>query len=177
MKNRLAVSILISGVTGLFASWMISAEKLDIIKNPLYVAPCDLNPLFNCGIVMRSIYSTQILFGYPNSWLGLMMYPCAIMLGLFLIFAENHNKNLLRFCNLLPFLAFCLSCYWIYLQGYVIGAICIWCLLSAISSTLIFISITKYNILHDNPPFKFMSKLRPALEKDWDIPFIYFGLY
>lgn len=166
------MTMITSGLTGLFASYMVSTEKLDILKDPNFVAPCDINPFLSCGTVMRSIYSTQIMFGYPNSWLGLMMYPCAIWLGLFLIFAKDHNKTFLRFCNIFPFFAFLLSCYWLYLQGYVIRAICIWCLLSAISSTLIFYSTTKYNILIDNPPLPFLKGLKKWVKRDWDAPFV-----
>lgn len=88
-----------------------------------------------CQEVLISSYST--LFGIPVALFGVAYY-------LFILFsalaywqsAKNIFANILTF---IPVIGFLFSLYLIYLQLVVIKYICIYCLLSALSSTLIFI--------------------------------------
>ena len=176
-KNSTALSIISFGITGLIASWIITVEKYAITLNPNHVTMCDVNPLISCGVVMRTVYSTQIMQGYPNSWLGLMAYPMAIMFGASLFFvadksAKSFDKSYMLLGNLFPFLAFLLSCYWLWLQMWVIHALCVWCLLSAISSTNIFFVITRRNILDDNLKFRGSEKIKTWIQKGYFVPFV-----
>ena len=54
---------------GFVAAFTLSLDKLDILKNPDQALPCNVNSVFNCGIVMRSKYAE--FNGIPWSFLGI----------------------------------------------------------------------------------------------------------
>jgi len=94
--------------------------------------PCFITS--GCDTVSKSPYS--VLFGVPLSAWGVLFY-----LGIgFLALLYIDTKNLIV-AKLIPFattLGFLSSLYFIYVQKFLIGAFCIYCILSAIVSTLLF---------------------------------------
>ena len=91
-----------------------------------------------CDTVAKSPYST--ILGIPLSLLGLCFYLAIFLLTLvewkkiFLQYAA-HIPQAILFVTALGFLS---SMYFIYLQGWVIGAWCTYCIVSAITSSLLF---------------------------------------
>lgn len=100
-----------------------------------YVGTINCAVWSGCQEVLISSYST--LFGIPIALFGVLYY-------LFILFnvlaywqsAKNIFANILTF---IPIVGFLFSLYLIYLQLFIIKYICIYCMLSALSSTLIFI--------------------------------------
>src|SRR3989338_8821739 len=94
--------------------------------------PCFITS--GCDTVSKSPYS--VLFGIPLSAWGVLFY-----LGIgFLALLYMDTKNLIV-AKLIPFattLGFLSSLYFVYVQKFLIGAFCIYCILSAIVSTLLF---------------------------------------
>lgn len=94
--------------------------------------PCFITS--GCDTVSKSPYS--VLFGVPLSAWGVLFY-----LGIgFLALLYIDTKNLIV-AKLIPFattLGFLSSLYFIYVQKFLIGAFCIYCILSAIVSTILF---------------------------------------
>ncbi|KKS27443.1 MAG: Vitamin K epoxide reductase [Parcubacteria group bacterium GW2011_GWC1_42_11] len=94
--------------------------------------PCFITS--GCDTVSKSPYS--VLFGIPLSAWGVLFY-----LGIgFLALLYIDTKNLIV-AKLIPFattLGFLSSLYFVYVQKFLIGAFCIYCILSAIVSTLLF---------------------------------------
>lgn len=94
--------------------------------------PCFITS--GCDTVSKSPHS--VLFGVPLSAWGVLFY-----LGIgFLALLYVDTKNLIV-AKLIPFattLGFLSSLYFIYVQKFLIGAFCIYCILSAIVSTLLF---------------------------------------
>lgn len=109
-----------------------------------------------CQEVLISSYST--LFGIPVALLGVAYY-------LFILFsalaywqsAKNIFANVLTF---IPSLGFLFSLYLVYLQLVMIKYICIYCMLSALSSTLIFI----LSLIIFRQYKKSLSTITPAVE-------------
>lgn len=71
--------LLIAGIVGLVASFTLSIEKLEVLKNPDYVATCDINPVISCGSVMRSDQAE--VFGFPNPFMGLIGFAAVATVG------------------------------------------------------------------------------------------------
>jgi uncharacterized membrane protein len=87
-----------------------------------------------CNTVAKSPYA--YVFGIPLPAFGLIFY--GVMLGIFgaLVFIRrNIVKTLFLLGGLVGFL---FSLWFVYLQGFVIGAFCIYCLISAADSVVIF---------------------------------------
>ena len=95
--------------------------------------PCFITS--GCDTVSKSPYS--VLFGVPLSAWGVLFY-----LGIgFLTILYMDTKKLLV-AKLIPVattLGFLSSLYFIYVQKFLIGAFCVYCILSAIVSTILFV--------------------------------------
>lgn len=88
-----------------------------------------------CGEVTGSEYST--IFGVPLALLGLLYYLGIVILTK--LYWDLKKHSFLNLIRLMTVSGFVFSLYLVYLQIYVIEAICQYCMLSAISSTLLFI--------------------------------------
>ncbi|MBI4232537.1 vitamin K epoxide reductase family protein [Candidatus Peregrinibacteria bacterium] len=87
-----------------------------------------------CGEVTSSEYSS--IFGVPLALLGLLYYLTIVVLTK--LYWDLKKHAILNMIRLLTLSGFMFSLYLVYLQIYVIEAICQYCMLSAISSTLLF---------------------------------------
>ncbi|MFZ3020131.1 MAG: vitamin K epoxide reductase family protein [Minisyncoccia bacterium] len=99
------------------------------------IPPCTIN--FKCDVVAASTYSS--FFGIPVSYLGLLYY-LPLFIGSFLFFEKKNQLMVLKLLTLISGIGFLFSLYLTYIQGWVLNAWCIYCISSAISSTLFFIS-------------------------------------
>ena len=88
-----------------------------------------------CGEVTTSEYSK--IFGIPLALLG-MLYYISVLITAFAYF-DTKKKVLLKLLLPLTSAGILASAYFVYLQLFVIHAICQYCMLSAITSTLLFI--------------------------------------
>ena len=70
------VEMLISSLIGLVASLILSIEAITLATNPAAVLSCDISSKISCGVVAQT-WQAQ-LFGWPNSFLGLIAEPVVI---------------------------------------------------------------------------------------------------
>ena len=118
-------------MVGLFDAGYLAIEHYRNI-----IPPCSINSIFtDCGQVLRSPYSTII--GIPLALLGFIHYS---FLLLFIVRALYRKSNpIYRYLALLQStFGLIFSIYLVYLQLVVIHAICLYCMISAITSLLIF---------------------------------------
>jgi thiosulfate dehydrogenase [quinone] large subunit len=100
-------------------------------------------PLFGgCGEVTSSIYSE--IFGIPISLFGMLFYGLIFALSIYAFLKDD--KRALRIAAQLTVFGFLTSLYLVYIMVYVLSAICFYCLMSAVSSTLLF----TFGVLHLN---------------------------
>jgi uncharacterized membrane protein len=126
--------LLIFSITGFWAAFTISYEKFMILTNPLYTPGCSINAWIDCGKVMNSQYAT--MFGFPNSWLGLMGWPMAWLTVLYLTTHKLLSRSFMLIALSITVPAVIISYIWTYLAFFEIGAVCPWCILSCVSATL-----------------------------------------
>ncbi len=94
------------------------------------IPPC--TPGFQCDVVTTSQYS--IILGIPVPYLGLIYY-LALFIGA-IMFLEG--KNILKYLLILSGIGFLGSLCFTYIQGFVLNAWCLYCIISAITTTLFF---------------------------------------
>lgn len=70
------LEMLISSALGLVASFVLSVEAINLLKHPLATASCDVSEYISCTKVGMSPQAN--LFGFPNSFLGLIAEPVVI---------------------------------------------------------------------------------------------------
>ncbi|MBP7671072.1 vitamin K epoxide reductase family protein [Candidatus Gracilibacteria bacterium] len=86
-----------------------------------------------CDTVLASKYSE--ILGIPLSYLGLAYYATIFFIALY--YLDGHNKKALQFLTIIPLSGFAFSLYLVYLQFFIIEAICQYCMVSAINSTIL----------------------------------------
>ena len=104
--------------------------------------------VFNgCDIVTTSEYS--VVAGVPVALLGALYY-FVLFIGMFVYF-DLQDKRVLRILMLLTVFGFFTSLWFLYLQIFVIKALCLYCIVSATTSTALFIlgmfALFRFNIL------------------------------
>ncbi|GAB4148749.1 MAG: hypothetical protein OHK0017_11790 [Patescibacteria group bacterium] len=166
-NNYLAILIIIFAIAGFYASFTLSVEKLEILKDAGKSLNCDINSVFSCGIVMRN--SASEINGIPWSYVGVAGYPAVMLLGLVLIERQKISRWLAGLVTVGAFGAFALSTYFMWLTAYVIGAFCPWCITSAVSSTCIFFLILSHNFMYNNYELEeeTAAKIQKKLRQGW----------
>lgn len=122
-------------VIGLIVSGYLSYVKLTNVP-----MACAANSVFNCDVVQNSTYSR--MFDIPIAWLGFATY---IIIGILLLM-QNRVAFLQEYGMLILFgivlFAWVYSMYLVYLQFFVLRALCMWCLMHEANFTILFIVTT-----------------------------------
>lgn len=121
-------AIIVFTLVGFADSSFLLAKRISGSPIPCFVTS-------GCDEVSKSPYS--VMFGVPLSAWGVLFY-----LGIgFLALLYLDTKNLLV-AKLIPIataLGFLSSLYFMYVQKFLIGAFCVYCILSAVVSTILFV--------------------------------------
>ena len=140
----------LGGAIGLVASLVISLDKLKLLQNPHYVPSCNINPIISCGSVMKTAQAS--VFGFPNSWLGLIGFAAVILTGISLLAGVRLRPWYWRLFNLGALLGVLLIT-WLFVQSvYVIHALCPWCMVVWSVTIPIFLFTTIYTLREGHLP-------------------------
>ena len=143
--------MLISSALSLVASLVLAIEAVRLAANPFEKAACDISAKISCSTVGLS-WQAQLL-GFPNAFLGLIFEPIVLTTGVALLGGVRFPRWFMLSAQGLYTIAIAFA-YWLFLQAYfVIGALCPWCLLVTVTTTLVFMSLTRINILEGNIRF------------------------
>lgn len=91
---------------------------------------------FDCGLVLQSQWSH--IGPIPLSLLGLGFYATVFLISSYLLVIAQPHKLARTVLAFLGTTGFLFSLYLIYIQAVILQAFCTYCLISAITSTLIF---------------------------------------
>ena len=75
----LAWLLLVGGLLGLAASFVLAIEKYALLADASYVPTCSLNPVLSCGSIMASPQAAA--FGFPNPLLGIAGFAVVAATG------------------------------------------------------------------------------------------------
>lgn len=104
------------------------------------VPSCYLESIFDCGQVLSSQWSS--VGPVPLSLLGMGFYATVFILATILLITPKPPAQLNKALLFLGAFGFIFSLYLTAVQAFIIGAFCFYCVLSAISSTTLFIVIS-----------------------------------
>ena len=140
--------MLISSLLGLIASLVLSAEAITLAADPTAGLSCDISSRISCSVVGVSWQAN--LLGFPNAFLGLISEPVVITLAVAALGGVRFPRWFMATAQAFYFIGFVFAI-WLFFQAYfVIGALCPWCLLVTVTTTLVFASITRVNLLDNN---------------------------
>jgi len=141
-------TMLVSAGLSLLASFVLSVDAIALAKNPSANLACNINARISCGTVGASWQAH--LFGFPNAFLGLLAEPVVITIAVASLAKVRFPRGFMLAAQIVYTLGVVFA-YWLFFQAlYVIGALCPWCLLVTLSTTLVFTSLTHVNLRDNN---------------------------
>ncbi len=161
-------SMLVGSIASLVASFVLSVEAVELARNPNAELACSVNIILNCATV--GLHESAYLFGFPNSFLGLIAEPVVITVAIAGLSGVAFPRLFMAVAQFFYTLGFIFAMYLLGVSYFVIGALCPWCLLVTLTTTLVWFAITRYNIREDNlylPP-GVQKTLHGWIEKDYD---------
>jgi len=143
-RARTAIEMVISGVLGLLASFVLSIEALTLAADPNASFGCDLNSVISCSVVAQSWQAS--LFGFPNAFLGIAAEAVVITVAVAVLGGVRFPRWFMLGAQTIYTLGF-LFAWWLFYEAYVvIGALCPWCLLITVTTTLVWAGLTRLNV-------------------------------
>ena len=128
MPSKLIWLVIILSILGIFDTAYLTAERY--LNSPVY---CPVGG--NCDKVLSSSYA--VIYGIPLAFFGLVFYLFVLILAM--AYQLSGRGYLLKIFFVSALSALIFSGWLVYLQLFVINAICVYCVLSAINVTVLFI--------------------------------------
>lgn len=135
--------LIVSGVVGLICSFIVTMDKLELLKNPKFIPSCDLNPIIACGGVMKSAQAQA--FGFPNPWIGLAGFSVLVTIGVALLAGAKFKKWFWAGLEIGLLLGIAFAYWLLYESIFAIQALCPYCLTVDVVLTTVFWYVTLYN--------------------------------
>lgn len=161
-------SMLIGALLSLLASFVLSVEAFELAKNPNAILSCSINIVLNCATV--AAHPTSQLFGFPNPFLGLIAEPIVITVAIAGLSGVRFPRLFMLAAQVGYTLGFIFAYILLGISFFIIQALCPWCLLVTLTTTLVWFALTRYNIRENNLylPTRLQSNLHAFVEKDYD---------
>ena len=141
-------TMLFSACLSLLASFVLSVDAVELARDPKAALSCNINTVISCGEVGLSWQAS--LFGFPNAFLGLIAESVVITVAVALLGGVRFPRWFMASAQIVYTLGLIFA-YWLFSQSMlVIDALCPWCLLITLSTTLVFWSLTHYNLREGN---------------------------
>ena len=162
------LSMLVGASLSLLASFVLSVEAVTLAANPDAVLSCSISLVLNCATV--GLHEASYLFGFPNAFLGLIAEPVVITVAIAGLAGVKFPRLFMFGAQIGYSLGLIFALYLLYTSYFIIGALCPWCLLVTLTTTLVWFSITRYNIRENNLflPKNLQKSLRQFIDKDYD---------
>jgi uncharacterized membrane protein len=163
------VTMLVASVASLVASFVLAVEALHLAENPNAELGCDINAVLSCGTVASS-WQASVL-GFPNAFLGLVTEPVVLTIAVAAL-AGVRFPRWFMFAAQVVYTVGLAFAYWLFHQAmFEIGALCPWCLLITLATTLVFFEMTYVNIRDDNLylPRRIQSALTSLVRSNLDL--------
>jgi uncharacterized membrane protein len=162
-------TMLFSACLSLLASFVLSVDAVRLAENPAAALSCNINTVINCGTVANSWQAS--LFGFPNAFLGLVAEPVVITIAVASLGGVRFPRWFMFAAQVVYTLGLIFA-YWLFYQSmFHIGALCPWCLLVTLSTTLVWSTLTHVNIRDGNlylPP-RIQQRAARFVAADYDV--------
>jgi uncharacterized membrane protein len=125
--RRTGVLMVVAGVLGLLSAMVLTIDRFRLLEDPSTQLACNLSPFIACGPVMQS--RAGALFGFPNPLLGIIGFSVVLTTGVLrsagIVLPRWYHRGLQ-----VGVLLAAVFITWLQTQSlYVIGALCLWCML------------------------------------------------
>lgn len=136
--------LLVGGLIGLVAAFVLTVEKFALARDPAYAPTCSINPVLNCGSVMDTPQASA--FGFPNSLLGIAGFAVVAAIGAALLAGAEFSRWFWVALQVGVTVAV-VFVHWLIAQSlYEIGALCPYCMAVWAVTVPIFWYVTLRNL-------------------------------
>lgn len=118
--------LLVGGIVGALASFVLTVEKIHVLEDPSYVPSCSINPVLSCGSIMGT--DQAAVFGFANPLLGLMGFPVVAATGALVLSAVALPRWYWRALQVGVTLGMAFVVWLVGESLYVLGALCPYCM-------------------------------------------------
>ncbi|MDQ7993124.1 MAG: vitamin K epoxide reductase family protein [Propionicimonas sp.] len=140
--------MLFSSLLSLIASFVLSVDAIELARNADAALSCNINEVISCGKV--GVTWQANLFGFPNAFLGLVAEPVVITIAVASLGRVKFPRWFMFSAQVVYTVGLGFA-YWLFYQSmFHINALCPWCLLVTLSTTLVFTSLSHVNIRDNN---------------------------
>lgn len=151
--------LVIGAAIGLLAAFILTVEKIELIKNPNFQPSCNISPLISCGSVMETAQASA--FGFPNSLMGIIGFSIVITVGMALLAGATFKRWFwlgLQFGTILGLV----FVHWLFYQSvYNIGALCPYCMVVWTVTIPVFWYTLLYNLRQGHITVR--KRIQPAV--------------
>jgi uncharacterized membrane protein len=144
LSRALPWVLIVIGIIGLLCSFILTVDKMQVLRDPSYHPGCDLNPVLTCGGVMSSEQATAL--GFENTFIGLAGFAVIVTTGVVLLAGARLKRW--YWLGLQAGMTFgILFVHWlIYNSLYRIESLCPFCMVTWVIVITGFWYVTLYNI-------------------------------
>jgi uncharacterized membrane protein len=170
----LAWLLTVAGAIGLIASFVLTLEKIELLKDPSYVPTCSINPIISCGSVMRTEQAEA--FGFSNTLLGIAAFAVVAAVGAAMLAGARFRRWywLGMQAGVLFGIGFV---HWLIVNSlYEIGALCPYCMVVWAVTIVLFWYVTLHNLSTGVIPLPagWDGAVRALREFHWVVPVVWY---
>ncbi|MDZ7744376.1 MAG: vitamin K epoxide reductase family protein [Candidatus Saccharibacteria bacterium] len=148
IQRSLPFILLIGGAIGLLASFVLTIETINLLKDPSYQPSCSINPLFDCGSAMTKGRASSL--GLPDPVVGIAAFSVVITVGVAMLAGARLKRWFWQAFNL-GALGGVIFMHWMFFQSlYVLGTLCPFCMVVWGVTIPIFWYVTLYSLREGN---------------------------
>ncbi len=141
----LIVVLLLTGAAGIWAAFSLTLDKFAVLMNPNADLDCNFSLVVQCAANLQS-HQGAVFFSVPNPIWGLLGWVAPVAVGVALMAGAKFQTWFWLVFNagIAGALAFCI---WLMTQSiFVLGTLCVWCMLTWAAAILAFWTLTFYNL-------------------------------
>ena len=168
-NNKFAHFLILVSAIGLVASFILTIEKFQLLKDPEVQLSCNFNPVVSCGSVISSPQAEA--FGFANPLIGLVGFAVIITIGVGMIAGAKYKRWFWLGLQAGTIFGVLFSTWLFYQSLYVIKALCPFCIVVWAVVIALFVYVTRYNLINGNIKVKksFQALSRWFCENAWFI--------
>lgn len=157
IKKTYPYILIVASIIGLLASFVLTIDTIELIKDPNIDLPCNINPFVSCKSVATTRQSE--VFGFPNTLLGIVSFSMLLSAGILLLLQKpkydevsktKGEKVFWLLVNLGLLAAFVFVMWFFYQSVYSIGSLCIYCMTVWAVTWPTFLYTTIWNLEENN---------------------------
>lgn len=142
--------LVLGGFAGLAAAFILTLEKIALLKDPAHQLSCSLNPVLSCGNIIMSPEASA--FAFPNPFIGLIGFSVVITVGMGMLAGANYKAWFFRGLQLGSLFGLGFIHSLIFESLYDIGALCLYCMIVWTVTVPIFWYTLLYNLREGHLP-------------------------